>query len=733
MLASALLKHFNRFPRISRMSIRNKLLITLIVFGAAAVAGTAWIGYFNAKRSLREAAMNQLTGIRRSRAYHVESYFRTIRNHAMTLSEDRMFIAAMEEFRDAFRKTDTPQPPEVIAAVQNSFRNVFYPQLIRFVPGRGDPEQYFPATQAAYHAQYHFVVQNPFPWKDRDQLEDSKEPSDYSRVHRLYHRSLRKVARSFGYYDLMLVEPDTKFVVYTVAKEPDFGTSLARGPFRNSALAKIVQQCSATNNPDDVFFSDFESYEPSLGAPAIFVCSPIFDGPKRVGLLVMQLSNTEFDRVVSGNRGWEGDGLGQSGDCGIVGSDFLMRTTARTFAENPEKHLAVMRARGVPEDKLERMKAFGTTILQQEVRRPSVELALQGKEGTLEQLGSAGRSSFVSYMPLRVEGLPWTLASRIDKEEALAGAEKLKRQSLLWSLPLLALAGLLALSITRIIVKPVLALADGAERVRSGDLTVQLPITSEDELGILTGGFNSMVSTLQEKTDAIEQKNRENELLLLNILPGEIAERLKKGEGSIADNFAEVTVLFGDLVGFTVMSSTIGPDKVVNLLNGLFTRFDDIAQELGVEKIKTIGDAYMAVCGLPNPRPDHSARMMEMARRMLVATQEYGLSMGIKMDLRIGINSGPVVAGVIGVSKFIYDLWGDTVNIASRMESHGLPGTIQVTRTVYEQLKDNYRFRERGPVEVKGKGLIETWLLDEEASAASSPTGSISAGVSSRG
>jgi class 3 adenylate cyclase len=235
-----------------------------------------------------------------------------------------------------------------------------------------------------------------------------------------------------------------------------------------------------------------------------------------------------------------------------------------------------------------------------------------------------------------------------------------------------------------------------------------------------------MVSTIQEKTDAIQQKNRENELLLLNILPGEIAERLKKGEGSIADSFAEVTVLFGDLVGFTVMSSKIGPDEVVNLLNGLFTRFDDIAQELGVEKIKTIGDAYMAVCGLPNPQADHAARMMEMARRMLAATRDYGRSAGMEMDLRIGINSGPVVAGVIGVSKFIYDLWGDTVNIASRMESHGLPGTIQVTRSVYEQLKDNYRFRERGPVEVKGKGLIETWLLDEAPSAASSPASGIS-------
>jgi class 3 adenylate cyclase len=227
-----------------------------------------------------------------------------------------------------------------------------------------------------------------------------------------------------------------------------------------------------------------------------------------------------------------------------------------------------------------------------------------------------------------------------------------------------------------------------------------------------------MVSSLQEKTDAIEQKNRENESLLLNILPGEVAKRLKSGEASIADSFAEVTVLFADLVGFTVMSSKIGPDEVVNLLNNLFTRFDNIAQELEVEKIKTIGDAYMAVCGLPNPRADHAARMMEMARRMLATTEDYGKSVGTKMDLRIGVNSGPVVAGVIGASKFIYDLWGDTVNIASRMESHGLPGSIQVTRAVYEQLKDKYGFRERGPVEVKGKGLIETWLLDEASSPA---------------
>jgi class 3 adenylate cyclase len=236
-------------------------------------------------------------------------------------------------------------------------------------------------------------------------------------------------------------------------------------------------------------------------------------------------------------------------------------------------------------------------------------------------------------------------------------------------------------------------------------------VRSRDEIGRLCSAFNGMVDELREKNSVIENKNRENEQLLLNMLPAPIANRLRGGEKNIADGFAEVTVAFADIVGFTAMSSQMPPTSVVSLLNGLFTRFDEAAQELGIEKIKTLGDAYMAVCGLPVQVPDHAERMVRMAIRMVHITREHALEHRVAMTLRVGINSGPVVAGVIGKTKYIYDLWGDTVNLASRMESGGVPGTIQVTRSVYDKLKDRFAFEPRGEIEIKGRSSVQAWLL----------------------
>ena len=199
--------------------------------------------------------------------------------------------------------------------------------------------------------------------------------------------------------------------------------------------------------------------------------------------------------------------------------------------------------------------------------------------------------------------------------------------------------------------------------------------------------------------------------MLLNVLPEAIANRLRHGETTIADSFSEVTVLFADLVGFTNLSSARKPQEIVAMLNDLFTRFDDSARRVGVEKIKTIGDAYMAVAGLPTPYPDHARRVVLLAMEVLRHVEEFRERTGAQLSIRVGINSGPVVAGIIGSTKFIYDLWGDTVNVASRMESHGVADRIQVTRTVYERLSKEFQFEQRGDVEVKGKGKVETWLL----------------------
>ena len=202
-----------------------------------------------------------------------------------------------------------------------------------------------------------------------------------------------------------------------------------------------------------------------------------------------------------------------------------------------------------------------------------------------------------------------------------------------------------------------------------------------------------------------------SERLLLNVLPGPIATRLKEGDEVIADRFPEVTVLFADLVDFTRRSRDTAPEKVVRVLDDLFTSFDRLAERLGLEKIKTIGDAYMAVRGLPEPRPDHAQAVAEMALALREEVVRHLDPAGRPLTLRIGIDSGPVVAGVIGRRKFSYDLWGDTVNVASRMESTGTAGCIQVTDRAYRQLRGRDRFERRGPVQVKGEGVLDTWFL----------------------
>ena len=230
--------------------------------------------------------------------------------------------------------------------------------------------------------------------------------------------------------------------------------------------------------------------------------------------------------------------------------------------------------------------------------------------------------------------------------------------------------------------------------------------------------YEGTVSDITERKlaqEALIVQQEQSEKLLLNILPKPIAERLKAEQSTIADSFADVSVLFADIVGFTELSARMSPTELVKRLNVIFSHFDQLAEKYGVEKIKTIGDAYMVVGGLPMPRDDHAEAIAQMALGMQAKIAKLCADTGEKLAIRVGINSGPVVAGVIGVSKFTYDLWGDTVNVAARMEATGFAGRIQVTDVTYELLKDKYLLERRGIIQVKGKGNMMTyWLLEKK-------------------
>ena len=282
------------------------------------------------------------------------------------------------------------------------------------------------------------------------------------------------------------------------------------------------------------------------------------------------------------------------------------------------------------------------------------------------------------------------------------------------------------------------ALDDVVDKVKAFDVGavdyITKPFNSKEVLARVANQLTiqSQQQLLQEQTKQLEEvvKRLQNEIkerqgvevalrlsqkksdrLLLNILPAAIVENLKKGQGAAADRFDSATVLFADIVGFTSLAARISPLELVNLLNKIFSKFDQLTEKHDLEKIKTSGDAYMVAGGVPVPRADHAEAIADMALDMQEAIADFQTDTGEQFQIRIGINTGPVVAGVIGTKKFIYDLWGDTVNVASRMESQGLPGYIQVTTAIYELLKDRYVFEERGAIPVKGKGeMIAYWL-----------------------
>ena len=230
-------------------------------------------------------------------------------------------------------------------------------------------------------------------------------------------------------------------------------------------------------------------------------------------------------------------------------------------------------------------------------------------------------------------------------------------------------------------------------------------------------GFLLMASFAQQREDA----QRRADALLLNILPHRVADLLKARHQRIAEQIEATTILFADVVDFTPMSARLQPAEVVDLLDEVFTGFDDLADRYGLEKIKTIGDCYMVAAGVPVPRDDHAHAAADMALAMCEMADRLQRDDGTSLQLRIGLNSGPVVAGVIGRKRFIYDLWGDVVNTASRMESHGAPGRIQITAATHALIRHAFECVPRGPVEVKGKGEVEAWFLLGRRGASAQP------------
>jgi len=698
--------------RPARWGLAAKLFAILLLLGAVAVMITGVLGYIRAREALERAIFAQLTAARETKAHQVESYFRTVRNEIRLLAASKMVVDATRGFREAVDELDGKEVPAGVKQSVHEWYDAQYMPTVRKLLGEDvSADEFLPMTAAPYVLQDLYIVRNPHPEGRRDLLDDPGDGSTYSKIHAIFHPLMRTAAATVGFDDFMIVDPRTGRLIYTVDKDPDFATSLRAGPYRQSKLAAAAARCATAPDPSLTCLEDFSPYLPSKGEPEAFMAAPIVDQGVVTGVLVAELSIEEIDAIITGGRRWRNEGFGATGEVALVGPDFLVRSSGRSFFENPAAYFAGLKAGGASDEDIAAIKRYGSPLLHQRADTAAARAAIGGVEGTGQVVDHRDVPTLASWGPVRISGVKWGLVAKIDSAEAFEPVYRLERDLLIVG----AIAFLVVVAtgawLSRSLLGPLRELTAGVRRFAAGDHDAHVPVRTRDEIGQLCLAFNGMIDDINQKNVVIETKNRENEELLLNVLPAPIANRLRGGEQGIADGFAEVTVAFADLVGFTALSSEMPPADVVTLLNGLFTRFDVAAGELGIEKIKTVGDAYMAVCGLPVPVPNHAERMVRMAIRMVHITREHAMEHGVSMKLRVGINSGPVVAGVIGKSKYIYDLWGDTVNLASRMESGGIPDSVQVTRPVYEKLKDQFVFEARGEIEVKGKGNVEAWVL----------------------
>ncbi|MFN9021471.1 MAG: adenylate/guanylate cyclase domain-containing protein [Pseudanabaena sp.] len=693
------------------LSIKSKLIVMLLTVSSSSILVTAYLGYQSGKSNLTDRVFNQLTSVRASKAYQIESYFKTIRNHIQTLSIDPSVGTALSEFTNAYRQLENvPLPADALPKINAYYQNEFLPKLAQTEQGSPVLNSFLPEAIASNYLQYYYIANNSNPIGKKHLLDKANDSSEYSRLHGRYHPIFRNIIEKFGYYDLFLIDPDGR-IVYTVYKETDFASSLTVGAYNESNLARLFASVRRSKAKDYARIIDLESYAPSYGAPAAFIAAPIYNQDKFIGVLAIQVPVDEINNVMTGNRKWEADGLGKSGETYLVGPDYLMRSVSRFLIETPEEYLKTLVALGVNNETIQRIRQYKTSVLAQAVKTTAVEEAMMGKQDIKIIRDYRDIPVLSSYSLLQIEGLKWAILSEIDLAEAYAPIYDFERQLVISATLLMLLVILLAMVMASLFVKPINQLITSARKVAAGQLDAIAVLETEDEFGELAQSFNLMVSSLRDQTDLVEEKNRENEQLLLSIFPAAIAKRLKQGEKNIAESASNVTVLFSDLTGFSKLSDSLTAYEIVSILNDLVTSFDETADRFGMEKIKTIGDSYMAVCGLSVPYLDHDKRAIDFAIEMQAIVRRFSQERGFKLNISLGINSGDIVAGIVGRNKFIYDVWGDTINIASALKSACPEGAILVSREIYNRLCDLYEFAPLATKIEDGEVVLEAWHL----------------------
>ena len=695
---------------LNRLSIQTKMILLLLAVSLSSIAVVAWNSYKSGRAALIHAAEDHLKGVQVAKTTTLKAMLDSLRDQVISMSDSHVTIEGMREFRAAYKSLNAASlTPEQSEKLEVFYESEFLPKLAEQIDGEPVLEQYLPLKPAERYLQYHYLSNNPHPYGKKQVLEESEsDQSSYAKVHETYHKAFERAVKIFGFEDVMLVDSESMEIVYSYQKTSEFATNLETGPYANTLMAAKVRAMRGNNARDDFKIADFEPYRPSLGKPMGFAVSPIFDGPQMIGLLVLQFPIDNFNKVLTGNFNWAEEGMGQTGESYLVGPDKTMRSRSRFMYSDPEGFLKLLRQSSVPTSVVERIEKQGNVICAMPVESESVAAAFRGQKGIMVVNDYRGEKTLSAYGPLELDSLRWAVITEKDLAEVEAPIHQLGRTVLIVASGMALAVTLLALMFSHLLTRPLRALTEGALRLGRGETDVKVRVKSRDEFGELGRVFNQMSENIKLQTERLEGQVRENQELLHNILPASAVAQRQEGDEKANREFADVSVLFAEIVGMEALGAKLGEAAALSALGDLIEAFDEAAEESGIEKVKTIGGSYLAVCGLSVTRPDHARRIIQFAQQMERIIGVFNRDEKAHLAISIGINSGPVVGGVVGRRKFLYDLWGDTVTIAKKL-SVGNSTAIRVTSQIRERIGDQFNFGASHKIEAEGKAAIEAW------------------------
>jgi class 3 adenylate cyclase len=665
------------------ISLATWLAVAVLLVTVTSLVVTTVISLTHGQTLAEGITDTRLSGGSELKADSIGSALGTAERQVRALADSPAIVGVASEFTAAFAELGTLDRSAVDESgevVSTFYRDTFTPQLNDALGTTTSWLTLVPTTDAATYLQRHYTASSD---EETALIEDAGDGSTWSAVNREHHDGFLELAQRLVFSDIFIIEPDQGTVVYSVRKAPEFATSLDVGPHGDSTLASLMRSVRDNPQPGVVRVVDMAVYVPRLGQPMFFMAAPLLDGDRLIGVLAFQIAGSDVDRLMTSSGAWEEEGLGETGETYLVAPDGRMRSVARSFVEDPEAFLTDLAATSnASEAELRSIEGVGTTaVFLRAIDSGQLDEVATSESGVLDTVNFLGRSVVTATAPVDYEGLDWTVVLQIETAEINEPIADY-RQAVIIAIAIFVITiAFAALGWSRGLFRPIRAISEKLRSLHDGDPAPPTTVKDSDprDFTDLASSIDTMIEALERRELDLEAASAERLATMRSLLPQAVVERLESGDRNVVDQVPEagVVVLIFDGLGDLVRNHEVSEAR--HIIDDIVEEIDALALQHGLERVKLVGDAYYAACGLSRPYLDHIPRSVEFAMEAGDILREAGLAIGEGPSVSAGIHTGELTYGLAGSTRMAFDIWGPTVVKAYGLARLARPNQVLIS------------------------------------------------------